>query len=197
MNRPQSISALNEHWWYRLIKVLSFLVFLGIFLLGLLVIYSGSSDAVDFQRSVINCNNGNSSALTQLQYLIGSPSYNELENSNLGFIPDIPDPILTFLNDDFNAFCANSLPLSQAQLDALNGKPASKPIIATTTTPPPSNTKIIPLVQNFYLSIETKEFTWMRAIYALIWLGFIILFFELIRHAFYYIVLGKSFPKKI
>ena len=174
----KTLEELNQKWWYRLIKVLYFLVIVVLILSAVAIIYDTERPVVDNKESYIKCENGKRFMLNQ---------------TNISLYYD--DYLYTDEKAEAQKLCVTKITPEQAQAELDRRKSLSNP--------PPSfidKTKPVDLEKyriNYELVTIYNERNWFNIIgYSLLAIFSITLFFEVLRRIFYYVTLGSVRPKK-
>ncbi|GEM_PF-1305990 len=187
MENKNSISHLTSNWWYRLIKVV-YLFFLVIALIGFSAgIFFSFSPEYDNNRSYIKCANGKEFVLSENGITLYS------------------DFMWSTDRDKAVRLCSDIATLTEPQRTQLDGivlkmdsDGASTPDIQVIVNdfkqkygqPSPNSGK-------YELVSKYTNRNWVAIIgFSLLSIVATLLFFEVIRRIFYYIVLGSLRPKK-
>ncbi len=170
MENKKTISYLNSKTWYRLLKV----IFIFIFLITCLVTVINSFDVVGSYQDdyLVVCNMGNKNTfLAYKDKKIYVPSYNDYTDS----LAKLPDNI----KKDLVSACAISEGEMSTKLDKIfNGTDDGNKFYDLTPTK---------VITDTYLT---------ASLWSILSIFIIFLVFEIIKRAFYYIVLGSLKPVK-
>jgi hypothetical protein len=201
----KTISELNTKSWYRLIKAVYMVMLSLVLLLPNFVIFSNGIKELDLNRSTLNCHFApkyKEANLAETGIYFGNLYLDNFEYKDFYTSPfnrDIVDSIL--------AYCTGFTPITpydKVGLEKQQGLFDLASTMGTTTFEVEmnqSNLKISDFLQavtyqNHQFDIKLV-YTYVPFIMSfIVWNFAIILFFELLRRAFYYVVLGSVRPPK-
>jgi hypothetical protein len=175
MTEKPSISYLNERVWYRLIKVVYIFGFVAFSLSGVAISYSEQmplKKLVDNEKTIIACHFGNKG-----RYVAAAN----------GIYFDTSDFEADYLPDHFRVRLKELCGISNEEVQQM------LTFLDKSSTAERS-------AKNKLFDVEPAYVTWGGSLsfvrHAVLWLLGITLTFEVIRRAFYYIAIGKVFPKR-
>jgi hypothetical protein len=216
-NEKKTLQYLNSKAWYRLLKVifgLCVLLVLGIY--NFIVINDGVKN-IDNDKTAISCTYGDKQTLTPKQIGIELSNYelrdgfnykNFFEGYNDYAIKTIFKSCYTQSNDNVDIFAAQRVYEVVGNDNLLIKKEERPPL---TDTQKKYLDETIPKIENSYINSDKAKYldysiklfdikpsyTYNKFIkYFVIGNLLILLLFEVLRRAFYYIVLGSVKPKK-
>jgi len=213
----KTISELNNKAWYRLLKVV-----FGLFILIVLAVFNWiivmeGAKSVDNSKTTISCTYGDKKILTPQQIGIELSNYqlkdgfnykNFFEGYNDYAIKTIFKNCYQPTNDDIDVFAAQKVYEVWGN-DRLTIKKDERPPLTEVEKKYLDET--IPKIENSYINSDKTKyldysvklfdiqpvFTYGKFIkYFIFGNLLILLFFEILRRAFYYIVLGSIRPQK-
>lgn len=204
----KTISHLNSKIWYRLLKVAFVFSFLVACTLTVFIIFSSNyktHEILDKQNTQINCQLGNKKQFSQKEIFDDenidhfAPDIAAFDDSTHFIQPDINpqiEKILKFCEISHNELQTYAHSPDQAidyfaEAAKMGGVSSGKPAVDPTQAQ-----SILTPYKWEYKYTESSEGIFISLIYSTISLGIITLVFELIRRAFYYIILGTFKPRK-
>lgn len=216
-NEKKILSHLNAKAWYRLLKVVFGLCFLLVLVIFNWIIISEGVKSVDNGKTTISCTYGDKKILTPKQIGLELSNYefkdgfnykNFFEGYNDYAIKTIFKNCYQPTNDDIDVFAAQKVYEVWGN-DRLSIKKDERPPL--TETEKKYLDEIIPKIENSYINSDKTKYldysvklfdikpvyTYSKFIkYFVVGNLLILFFFEILRRAFYYIVLGSIIPKK-
>lgn len=213
----KTINELNSRAWYRLLKVVYGLLFLLILVVFNWIIVSDGIKSIDNNKTTISCAYGNKKVLTSQQIGIELSNYqfrdgfnykNFFEGYNDYAIKTIFKNCYQPTNDDIDVFAAQKV-YEVLGNDRLSIKKDDRPPLTEAEKKYLDET--IPKIESSYINSDKTKyldysvklfeiqpvFTYGKFLKYFIFGNLLILFlFEILRRAFYYVVLGSIRPQK-
>lgn len=213
----KTINELNSKAWYRLLKIVYGLLFLLILVVFNWIIVSDGIKSIDNNKTAISCTYGDKKILTPQQIGIELSNYqfrdgfnykNFFEGYNDYAIKTIFKNCYQSTNDDVDVFAAQRVYEVWGN-DRLSIKKEDRPPLTEAEKKYLDET--IPKIENSYINSDKTKYldysiklfeiqpvyTYGKFLKYFIFGNLLILFlFEILRRAFYYVVLGSIRPQK-